>query len=316
MKKLWILALLAFPYNLSAQCTVQIVPPGPIVLAPGDSVELHAIATLDGYLDQTDTLYNGGMSARTLPGYTVWQTFKAGRSGLLTRIEMGFFNYINGIGTFTIYDGAGTTGTILQTGQVNVNCPSGSCMIPFAANVPVESGQDYTFEFIPGAGIPDPYGVQVDANNTYSRGIMYITDPSGSYNTGFDMNFATYVGYYVDYHWSIGVSDSVITVNSSGTYTVTISDGQNCTASDSVMVTVATGLQPMVSSGYNAYAIGDKLVISSPLQIEELHLFSITGAELRSARNVDELPLSGFSRGVYFVLLQTSEGRRILRLVY
>lgn len=40
-------------------------------------------------LDQSQLIYTGGMSARTLNGYSEWQSFKAGISGTLTEIKMG-----------------------------------------------------------------------------------------------------------------------------------------------------------------------------------------------------------------------------------
>src|SRR5215472_6102283 len=66
-------------------------------------------------LDQEQLLYNGGMSARTLPGYTVWQSFTAGVSGTLTQIDMGFFNNMSGDGVLRVYVGSGTAGAVLQT---------------------------------------------------------------------------------------------------------------------------------------------------------------------------------------------------------
>ncbi|HMT30046.1 MAG TPA: hypothetical protein PKD91_12280, partial [Bacteroidia bacterium] len=53
----------------------------------------------------------------------------------------------------------------------------------------------YTFQFIPiqGGGLPDPYGVQVENPGTYPGGEMHIVDPSGTYPTGFDMVFKTFV---------------------------------------------------------------------------------------------------------------------------
>lgn len=144
-------------------------------------------------LDQYQNTYSGGMSARTLPGYSEWQSFTAGITGTLSQINMGFFNYINGSGTLKIFTGTGTGGVLKQTKLVNVFCASGSCLLSFIVSVPVIAGQVYTFQFIPGAGIPDPYGVQVQVPGTYSGGQMAIVDPSGTYPLSFDMVFQTYV---------------------------------------------------------------------------------------------------------------------------
>src|SRR5262245_50719091 len=87
---------------------------GPVVLA------LAATTHAQPQLDQQQLLYNGGMSARTLPGYTVWQSFTAGLSGTLTQIDMGFFNSMSGDGVLRVYAGSGTQGPLLQTLTVPV----------------------------------------------------------------------------------------------------------------------------------------------------------------------------------------------------
>ena len=144
-------------------------------------------------LDQSQLNNNSGLSARTLAGYNFFQSFTAGITGTLTRIDMGVFNYINGAGTLKVYAGSNNLGTLLQTVPVTVNCPSGNCFAPFTTSVAVTAGQVYTFQFIPGAGIPDPYGVQVQNPGTYPNGQFGLVDPSGTYYPGFDLTFRTYV---------------------------------------------------------------------------------------------------------------------------
>lgn len=147
-------------------------------------------------LDQQQTLYNGGTSARTLPGYTIWQSFTAGLSGRLTQIDMGFFNNMSGDGALQIIAGDGTAGAVLQTlnvpvvaytnGQVSWNS--------WTVDAPSIAGQMYTFNFTPNpATLPDPYGVCIGSPNPYPSGVMGLNDPSGSYRTDFDVCFRTYV---------------------------------------------------------------------------------------------------------------------------
>lgn len=144
-------------------------------------------------IDQFDTTYNAGLSARTLPGYSWYQTFTAGLTGNMTGIEIGFFNYISGVGTLEIYDGLGITGNLIYTSQVNVNCPAGNCNISYPVNCNVQLGNTYTVHFVPGNGMPDPYGVQQDFTNSYPSGEMFLIDPSGTYPFNMDLIFKTYV---------------------------------------------------------------------------------------------------------------------------
>lgn len=145
-------------------------------------------------VDQSQLNYNGGMSARNLAQYTVWQDFTAGVTGTLCQLDVGFFNPMTGTGTLNIFAGTGTGGTSLQTQTVTVS-GTGNFFQSFTTSVSVTSGSVYTFQFVPtqGGGLPDPYGVQVENPGTYTGGQMEITDPSGTSATGFDMVFKTYV---------------------------------------------------------------------------------------------------------------------------
>lgn len=145
-------------------------------------------------VDQSQLNYNGGMSARNLAQYTVWQDFTPGSTGTLCKLDIGFFNAMTGTGTLNIFAGTGTSGTLLQTQSVTVS-GTGNFFQTFTVSAPVTAGSVYTFQFIPtlGGGLPDPYGVQVESPGTYAGGQMEITDPSGTYNTGYDMVFKTYV---------------------------------------------------------------------------------------------------------------------------
>lgn len=158
------------------------------LLAPG------ARAACD--VDQSQELYNGGTSARTLPGYTIWQSFTPSLSGTLCQIDMGFFNDMSGQGELRIREGAGTSGAILQSLTVPVVAYTrpGVSWNSWTVSVSVIVGSLYTFEFVPDAAtLPDPYGVAIGASNPYAAGAMGIDDPSGTYPTDFDMNFRTYV---------------------------------------------------------------------------------------------------------------------------
>jgi hypothetical protein len=222
----------------NAQCTLTINPQGPTTFCNGDSLELIASATGSAsVVDQKDTVYNSGMSARNLPGYSFWQSFTAGITGTLNQIDIGFFNNINGVGTLKFYSGTGTGGTLLDSHAVNVSCPSGSCLLGFTENISITAGNIYTLDFIPGTGMPDPYGVQVDIPGSYPGGTFALVDPSGTYPQ-WDLVFKTHVASQLHYHWSTGGTDSILEVHSSGTYRITVTDSVNCTVLDSINVTV------------------------------------------------------------------------------
>ena len=149
-----------------------------------------------GVLDQQQLVYDGGTSARTLPGYSVWQSFTPSVSGTLTEIDMGFFNDMSGSGQLQILLGDGSAGPVLQTLTVpvlGITQPEVTWN-SWVVSVPVTAGSLYTFRFTPNAAtLPDPYGVAIGAGNPYTRGVMGLDDPSGSYRTDFDLVFRTFV---------------------------------------------------------------------------------------------------------------------------
>ncbi len=153
-------------------------------------------ARADMILDQDQETADGGLSARTLPGYTVWQSFTAGVTGTLSEIDMGFYNTIQGDATLRLYQGAGTDGTVLQSLVVPVTSTSGSGLNwdQWAVSIAVTAGSSYTFEITPNAAtVPDPYDVAVGVFDPYPFGNLGLNDPSGSYPTDFDAVFRTFV---------------------------------------------------------------------------------------------------------------------------
>lgn len=223
-----------------AQCDVTITPQSATTFCEGDSVVLLASGSGGSLsLDQSQVFYNGGTSARNLPGYSYWQSFQAGITGTLVEIDAGFFNYINGTGYWTVWEGSGTGGTLLDSQVVNINCPAGNCLLTFEESIPVIAGNTYTFQIRGGPGMPDPYGLQIGAGNPYINGVMGFVDPSGTYLTDFDWVFKTYVeSEGITYLWSNGATDSAIVVNESGEYTVTATGTSGCIDSAEVEVTV------------------------------------------------------------------------------
>jgi hypothetical protein len=145
-------------------------------------------------LDQRQLTYSAGLSARTLPGYAVWQSFTPSISGTLTAIDMGFFNDMSGTGQLQVLSGDGSGGPVLETLTVSVQGLTRPEVTwnTWTVSVPVSAGSVYTFRFTPDATtLPDPYGVAL--GDLYPRGVLGLDDPSGTYRTMSDMVFRTFV---------------------------------------------------------------------------------------------------------------------------
>ncbi len=154
-------------------------------------LNVHATAVAD----QQQSSFTDGLSARTLPGHAVWQSFTPGFSGVLTTIEVGLFNNMDGDGWLSIYSGEGTHGPLLEMVNVKAKATDGGFVWNvWSVNVPIAADFLYTFSFVPNPlTLPDPYGVALGDNNPYAAGTLGIDDESGTTATDFDMVFRTYV---------------------------------------------------------------------------------------------------------------------------
>lgn len=228
-------------------------------------------------LDQSQLLSNSGISARTLAGYKIFQSFTCGTTGTLVEVDLGVFNAINGQGTLEIFAGGTNSGTILQTIPVTVTCVSGNCFANFTTAVSVTAGQVYTFQFTPGAGIPDPYGVSAQIPGNYSGGQFGLVDPSGTYYPGWDLVFKTYV-------------NTVLGVKTLDFDTTT------------------TKLYP------NPFSATTNLQINTPVTDATLTLFNVYGQQVQQIKNISEqnvvIHREALSNGVY--LLQLTEADKLI----
>ncbi|MFK7771466.1 MAG: gliding motility-associated C-terminal domain-containing protein [Saprospiraceae bacterium] len=58
-------------------------------------------------------------------------------------------------------------------------------------------------------------------------------------------------GTYDMYNWSNSTSNQTITVSTPGTYTVTVTDGNGCTGTDQIAISIAQGLSPTITGDAN-----------------------------------------------------------------
>jgi hypothetical protein len=161
-----------------------------LVCVLGGSVQATPI------LDQEQSSYDLD-GYRPSSGYKVGQSFTAGLTGTLKQIDMGFLKTIDGDGTVDVFAGYGNAGPLLQTvavqiysednGQINYN--------PFTVDVPVESGQQYSFYFEPNPlTMPDPYYLALGYPDPYAGGVLLAVGNGDPWQISeCDMVFRTWV---------------------------------------------------------------------------------------------------------------------------
>ncbi len=127
---------------------------------------------------------------------------------------------------------------------------------------------------------------------------------------------------FVDYDWSIGVGGSSISVTQAGTYSVTVTDINGCTAVDSMEVVVDP------CNGMGELFLGDLHVWPNPtngkINLEftgipkgSLDVMELSGKVVMTIENLkqaDELDLSHLAKGTYIVRLTSSEATESKRI--
>jgi len=133
--------------------------------------DLDAISFYTVGASQLDANFQGTGSFSATPVSSYWQSFTAVNTGLM--VDGSLYAFHNNPGnniTVKIYDGEGTSGTLLYTTTIFLpNSPFTyqHFSVPVSANVLLKSGQVYTINFVsPGANIA-PW---LAASNPYSGG--------------------------------------------------------------------------------------------------------------------------------------------------
>ncbi len=102
---------------------------------------------------------------------------------------------------------------------------------------------------------------------------------------------------FASYHWSTNASTQTISVNSAGTYSVTVTNASNCTGIASVIVTVGSGLTPSIS-GSSILCSGTSSVLNAGSGYSTYHW----------STNGTTQSISISSAGVYSVTVTNSNG--------
>ena len=126
---------------------------------------------------------------------------------------------------------------------------------------------------------------------------------------------------FTDYNWSTGDTTQIINVNSTGTYTVTVTDANNCIGGDTITVNITTGIA--VNNIQNAVKIYPNPNIGEfTLEINladsrdiELKIVNILGQQVYFEKlkqfegtYLKQIDLSTYPTGVYNLQLISSEG--------
>ena len=184
--------------------------------------------------------------------------------------------------TVTITDGNGCTGTtsvdIIESTSLNPTivgnlsyCPNGSTILDagfgFASYVWSDGSVDQTLEVM----TPGDFTVTVsDATGCSGTSVVSVAESipptanivgQNSFCTGTNTTLDAESG-YLGYLWSDGSTNQTLTVDQTGTYTVTVTDANGCTDETFLDVEELQSLEPMLS-GISSFCEGTETTISA-----------------------------------------------------
>jgi hypothetical protein len=152
--------------------------------SPQASLHVKTRNSASSTVDQQQTSVSGGTGANTQ-----WQSFTAGITGLLTKVDLYISSPITpsaSSGTIKIYENEGTSGTLLSTTSVTYQpiLPLGFQSFTLSTASFVTAGSKYTIQF----SAPTSTVAWVGTSNTnpYSGGIF-------QYDVNVDIGFKTYI---------------------------------------------------------------------------------------------------------------------------
>jgi hypothetical protein len=135
-------------------------------------------------IDQVQNTANGAYSENSL----LWQSFTAGATGYLSKIDFWDAGMSEGTFFMNIYEGEGISGTLLgSSSQVSRdNNPYGFVPFFMTNEISVTSGQMYTFEVV----ISGHWLVDINDTNPYAGGVLFT---AGAVYPDDDSRFKSYV---------------------------------------------------------------------------------------------------------------------------
>ncbi|MEI6816057.1 MAG: hypothetical protein WCL14_05565, partial [Bacteroidota bacterium] len=241
--------------NVTSSLSTSITPSGPTTICDGNSVTLDA-GTYTNYVWST------GASTQTISPTT------------------------SGTYSVTVTASAGCTGTATQTITVNANpvptiTPYSSTTFCIGGNVHLDAGAFNSYSWSTGATneivtattsgnyvvtVSNASGCTATASQAVTVNPLAtpVITANGPLNFCAGGNVTLDAGTYNAYIWSNGNNTHATTVNTTGTYTVTVTDANGCTGTASQAVVQSAVLVPTISvSGPTTFCTGGSVTLDA-----------------------------------------------------
>jgi hypothetical protein len=294
----------------------------------------------DNYFASSNASYSLGF------GQTAWQSFTAGQDGYLNQVDFGV--YVSDTTTFNykIYKGEGTAGQLLYSNAFQASNNSTNQrefpVPPFQFFL--EKDSMYTFELgmnptvnntiayndsvytsgnchLAFIGLPESdFKFQTHINSVYQCGLdsvvsQFIISASPVVNLGNDTSIAFGQMILLDagnpgctYQWSTGAVSQSFFVAGNIIVTVTVTNADGCSATDTIQISVISGIEELQSAFSIApNPVNDQLKISADHFIEGIIIVNALGQPVYNWHNPIQdkktftVNTSQLTEGVYLV---------------
>ncbi len=275
--------------TIGGNLTVTITPSGPTALCSGNSVNLDAGPYTSFIWSNAAT--SQIINVNTAGTYTVTATQSVGCTGTAS---------------VTITVNPNPTPTITANGPTAF-CSGGSVLLDAGVYASYTWSNAATSETV-SATANTTYTVTVTDNNgchglasqvvTVNTSPTPIIIPTGPTNfcAGGSVTLVSTVA--TSYSWSTGATSQTITVNTGGTYVVTVSDAIGCTGTTSQVVTVSAALNPTITTNSpTSFCNGGNVV---------LHLSGFTSYAWSTTATTDSITVT--TSGTYSVTVTSGSG--------
>jgi hypothetical protein len=126
---------------------------------------------------------------------------------------------------------------------------------------------------------------------------------------------------FASYLWSTGATTRTISVNTAGTFYVTVTDNNSCVGSDTIIVSIFTGIEDAAANRIlGIYPNPTTGIVHVTLKNHasqlNLRVIDVTGRIILSDEFSDngvfikDYDLSGYAKGVYYLQVFSSEGSK------
>lgn len=122
-------------------------------------------------------------------------------------------------------------------------------------------------------------------------------------------------GSFVSYQWNTGATTQTITVNTMGDYSVTVTDTNGCTGSDTISVTYATGISNAWPDTWQVYPnpVQGQLFLQTDQPINQLQLINAVGQIVYSESSLTQrqwrISSADWLAGMYWVVIFIDDER-------